>query len=356
MIEKTKRNSSIELLRIISMLGVIILHYNNENMGGGFKYVTQGSVNQLYLYLTENIFVGAVNLFIMISAYFLCKTKKRKLSKVIELIFQVIVFQVIFYFVGMRMGQVFSIKGLLLCFLPTNYFVILYSVIYIISPYFDLLIEKMEQKEFKKFLIVIFSLFSIWSFGVDCLGNVLGRSITGLSTVGAYGSQAGYSIVNFTLLYFVGAYIRIYGEKMNKKMVSCISIISLMILFITSLGEHKLGLGLTVTWNYNNPVLIIFSATILLLVVNLNFYSGIMNELAKAAFTCFLVQGFFVYKIHVESVVNSNTLVLIGHQLLISVGLYLISYICYKIYHLCIGWWIKKLFTLFDHIDISTER
>lgn len=29
-----KRDSSIELLRIIAMIGVIILHYNNENMGG----------------------------------------------------------------------------------------------------------------------------------------------------------------------------------------------------------------------------------------------------------------------------------------------------------------------------------
>ena len=29
--EKTKRNSSIELLRIISMIGVVILHYNNAS-------------------------------------------------------------------------------------------------------------------------------------------------------------------------------------------------------------------------------------------------------------------------------------------------------------------------------------
>lgn len=39
--EKTKRNSSIELLRIISMIGVVILHYNNASMGGirnGFRW------------------------------------------------------------------------------------------------------------------------------------------------------------------------------------------------------------------------------------------------------------------------------------------------------------------------------
>lgn len=31
---KVERNSAIELLRIITMFGVIILHYNCEGMGG----------------------------------------------------------------------------------------------------------------------------------------------------------------------------------------------------------------------------------------------------------------------------------------------------------------------------------
>ena len=39
------RESNVELLRIFSMLGVIILHYNNESMGGGLKFVSFGSTN-----------------------------------------------------------------------------------------------------------------------------------------------------------------------------------------------------------------------------------------------------------------------------------------------------------------------
>lgn len=38
-VNKDRRNSSIELLRILSMLGVVILHYNNAGMGDGFCYV-----------------------------------------------------------------------------------------------------------------------------------------------------------------------------------------------------------------------------------------------------------------------------------------------------------------------------
>ena len=72
------RNSSIELLRIIMMMGVIILHYNNSNLGGGYRYVKEGSLNNYYLFFLNNLFVYAVDIFIMISGYFLCKTENRK--------------------------------------------------------------------------------------------------------------------------------------------------------------------------------------------------------------------------------------------------------------------------------------
>lgn len=71
-----ERNSSIELLRIIAIMGVVGLHYNNATIGGGFRYVREYSVNQLYLYFTDNIFVSAVNVFIIISSFFYAVHKK----------------------------------------------------------------------------------------------------------------------------------------------------------------------------------------------------------------------------------------------------------------------------------------
>lgn len=35
--EKAERQSNIELLRILTMCGVVILHYNNETIGGGAR-------------------------------------------------------------------------------------------------------------------------------------------------------------------------------------------------------------------------------------------------------------------------------------------------------------------------------
>ena len=79
------RNSSVELLRIIAILGVVILHYNNAAIGGAFKYVPSPSLKEYYLFFTECLFIAGVNIFYMISAYYLSKSNKRKLSKVVDL-------------------------------------------------------------------------------------------------------------------------------------------------------------------------------------------------------------------------------------------------------------------------------
>lgn len=152
------RNSSIELLRIVSMLGVVILHYNG---GGAFRYVTEGSVNEYYLYATESIFICAVNVFIMISAYFLCTTYERRFIKVVELIIQVVVFNYFFYFLDIVSGsEQLSIKSLVARLLPCNYFVVLYCVLYIISPYINKLIVSLDNKQFKRLIVLLLLLFS----------------------------------------------------------------------------------------------------------------------------------------------------------------------------------------------------
>lgn len=61
------RDSNIELLRIFAILGVIVLHYNNWSMGGGFSYVASGSLNSRVLWSLEGLFICAVNLFVLIT-------------------------------------------------------------------------------------------------------------------------------------------------------------------------------------------------------------------------------------------------------------------------------------------------
>ena len=72
---KVERQSNIELLRILAIMGVIVLHYGNPSMGGGRSDVKESSINSYVLYLVISLFACAVDLFMIISGYFMCNSK-----------------------------------------------------------------------------------------------------------------------------------------------------------------------------------------------------------------------------------------------------------------------------------------
>ena len=140
---KKARESNIELLRILTMLGVIVLHYNHANMGGAFAFVPAGSVSQVLLHLAESIFIIAVNLFVLISGYFMCTSQKRNPWKILSLLVQVSVFSLGMYLLRVVLGQdTLQVKNLLFSLVPANYFVLLYGAVYFISPYLNILLQK----------------------------------------------------------------------------------------------------------------------------------------------------------------------------------------------------------------------
>lgn len=329
------------------MIGVIILHYNNSAIGGGFKYVNNATIQEKYLYLSESLFICAVNLFVMISAYFLSVTQKRKFVKVVELIGQVITFKVAYYLATIFFGvQEISFLGIVRAVLPVNYFVIFYSIVYIVSPYINLMIKNISQRDFKKLVIILFFFFSVWATAADLLAGYLGEEIQGLNTVGLYGDQQGYTIVNFILVYFIGAYIRLNNISVTKNKSAIGIVICVVLIYLCSLHSG-------IAWIYNNPVVILLPIFLILFFTKLQLQSKIINELAKAAFTCYLFHMYFMSKLGVEKVVNQNIFVLILHQFGSAIALYLASYIVYKIYHKFTNSIIKHIAPRCEKIDIS---
>lgn len=61
----------------------------------------------------------------------------RSFVKPFELILQVILFSLAVYIGKCLYSGGFDVKKLLRCFIPTNYFVILYSALYLISPLYQ---------------------------------------------------------------------------------------------------------------------------------------------------------------------------------------------------------------------------
>lgn len=342
------RNSSVELLRIISIFMVIILHYNHAEIGGAFSCVPAGSINEKYLYLIQSIAICAVNLMVMISAFYLSAMQERRMIKVVELFIQLIIFRLCFYFESViGGGTVFTFNSFLHNLLPKNYYVVLYCTLYIISPYINVLCNNLSKKSFTKLILTSVLLFSVYTLMVDILEIWFEGRTSQLSTVGMYGSQAGYTIVNFVLVYLIGAYIRLNGIRLSNVQALTGFIVCVVCVFTL----RMLGIGQAM--QYNSPFIIAMAAFALLLFLNLSFYSKLINEAAKCVFTCFLFHTPFLSHINIESAVSGSLVYLILHQLLTASVLFALSYIVYKIYNFISKGFFRLITPICNKIDLS---
>jgi surface polysaccharide O-acyltransferase-like enzyme len=196
-----KRDSNFELLRIVSMLFIILWHiiYHghmiNNCQNANIRYILQ---------ILQFIMIVHVNSFVLLSGYFQSKSKFR-LSRLLEIVFQVIFYSIIIYVVAIKLGFV-SDYNYMTIFDKFNWnaigdywFISSYLIMYIFSDYINKFINSLNQSEFKKFLFIGFLVFSI--IPVISKGKIL--------------NNTGYNFYHFIYMYILGAYLRLYPLRDN---------------------------------------------------------------------------------------------------------------------------------------------
>lgn len=350
--KKVARQSGIELLRIYAIMSVIVLHYFNAGIGGGTNYL-HGTLSvftgRMFLTLT----FCAVDLFIMISGYFLSTNNKRSLSKTVFLIFEAAVLRTAFYIINAftsHSPEKITVAGILTNIVSLGYFIVFYSIIYLISPLINIGFNRLDKKNCQKAVITLFIIFSVISSILAILNSyeVFGNDWNKNSTVTNSGSFEGYTIVNFFLCYIIGGYIRHWHSQKIKasKLLLYFSINTVLLLAWSYFDWLS-------AFTYDNPFVIFEAALLILLFKDMKFKSKLINELATSGFTCYLVHIFFLKYIGIEKYASQNWYVLIAHVIVSVIGIYLICYVIHKVYSFCFGWISKLLSSRIDKISLT---
>ena len=94
---KKEKNGNIEILRIVSMIMILILHffYHGNILNEMPKKINLLCVSTISV---EVLCIVAVNIFILISGYFLCKSKF-DINKIIKLYGEIFVYSLIIGFI-----------------------------------------------------------------------------------------------------------------------------------------------------------------------------------------------------------------------------------------------------------------
>lgn len=192
---RNQRQSNFELLRIIAMVMVVFCHFAGH---GGFEYPqTALSVPKLWVTLIEMGGKTGVNLFVMISGYFLIQDTAESNPKKALKLWGCVLFYSVFLSVGSILySQDTPQKLSVWDFLPIMegkwWFASTYFVLFLIHPYLNFLLRAMNKGTYQRYLLLMLFLWGL------------------IPTV--FGIALEYSyLMWFVTMYSLAGYIRLFG-------------------------------------------------------------------------------------------------------------------------------------------------
>lgn len=222
---KKKRNSNIEILRIISVFLIILNHYS---LYGGFSFENSLGFNSL---LVGFLHVGGklgVNIFLFISGWYLCDSEKLNIKRPFYLITEVLFYCFIFIIIGLILGNL-DIKDIIKLLLAIPFgrweFITCYFMMICFSYWINKLIHNINIKQFK--VLIIFLLF-VW-----CIVPTFIKADFGMSTLTWY-----------IFIYILAAYTKnVYTKyKFSSAKYFLIGIASYLLILISEVVLKLLGL------------------------------------------------------------------------------------------------------------------
>lgn len=253
-IAEKKRKINLDVYRVLLMFFIVIHHsiiygLNLSDLSSS-SYITS-SISK-YLILIDSIVIVGVNGFWIISGFFLIKYKRNKvISLYLEMMFYVFLGIIIYGF----LGNGWSVSSVLKILLPFEcyWFMLVYLGLYLVSPFINMILNKINEKELNKYLL--FTSIIVFYFGF-------------IRNKAFLGFNGGYSLVQAIYMYFIGYYISVKKNKIKiNKYLSlfafCIIALINTTIILVLLKYNKQSLCWKLL-SYNNPLIIIQSILLFL--------------------------------------------------------------------------------------------
>lgn len=304
---KKQRNASLELLRIITMVLIIVLHGLDK---GGLLKIYAGTGNHIYQqsWILNAFCLSSVNVYILLTGYFMSGSNA-KVSRFLE-----IVFTVLFYSIGILGVMLLLTKGLhlfdinslvindqdtgvlsvytyLRCLFPlhmdTYWFCTSYVVFYLFLPVLSAGVKNLSKKGLETVIVLLLifeSLFKTvcpFTFEIDDKGG---------------------SPLWFMTLFFVAAYVRLYGIKLIntawKGFVLFLAGETLVfseefVIQFVFVKTGRFGLLERISYDHNHLFMLMGALGLFMCFVNMKPITGksakVINRLATASFSTYLI-------------------------------------------------------------------
>ena len=242
------RNSNVELLRFILMVGICLLHtlFLGNNLGS-----FASGIDRVDFFVVACV-IPAVNVFMLISGYFGINTTIKKIMYFV--LYGFIAYILLFVIKTAIWHKPISILGFIRNILPISTFVwwffTYYFMIMLLAPLINKGCTVISKKYFQVFLLLYFV----------------------INSLGLYWCKVsdGSNFQTLLFLYLVGRYISLYEVTWNRFLcvgmfAICTCIIGSAVTFFYNRGSVAVCRWI---YYYNNPVVVISSISVLLFIIS----------------------------------------------------------------------------------------
>ncbi len=215
-----QRDMNFELLRIISMLFIIALHYISHS--GLEQRLESYSFNWVFIDFVKEISIIAVNLYVLITGYYMIKSNIT-VKKVVYIWTLTVFYSILLLIFSIILGRKLGIVAVIKAFLPFSsgiyWFVTAYIALYILLPFINKFLLSLSKKQYQLLLFILLLMIvvvkSIFPDNIYIEPSTKGNHLSWLIYV-----------------YMLGSYIRLwYDRKVMKKNI-CLLIPFLIALFV----------------------------------------------------------------------------------------------------------------------------
>ncbi len=270
------RNSSIEFLRIISMIMVLILHANFFSLGVPVKFdIISSPIHSIASIFIESLCLVAVNVFVLISGWFGIRLS---VKRIVGFVFQVWFFLLVGAIIYMIINHSFKLPGggkeLILSLLSPNYwFVKAYLILMLLAPIINCFLQYSTKQTILFVIIALFVFQSVWGF---------------IFNTDWY--SGGSSPISFVFLYLLAQYFRKYHSSSVKSglcliVYFCCSMALTLIIICSTLLQRFSSINFLA---YSNPLIILASFCLFLPFTKHDYHNTIINYIATSAFAVYL--------------------------------------------------------------------
>jgi hypothetical protein len=295
------RESNLELLRLVCMYYIVVHHIliHALHQVAGYGLTVDLSKYTIISTILDSFLFVAVNSFILISGFF---SIRLKMSKLIHIYILCAAYGALFYFLhlyldGQSIGRTFLKQSLFAISHSDLWFIQSYFFLCLLSPLLNGSIDYMNKKQHLSVIIAL-------TFLNVYFGFVWQNPI----------NPDGYNVMNFIFIYVIGQYIKKYISiqkltEVRNKLIFLYIVMSvvfgLWVLFVVFI--LKRSAMSTISWSYNNPVIIISAIMFFCVFLTFNFRSKKINWLATSTIAVYIIQENRYFRLYIHDVIISIT-------------------------------------------------